>query len=52
VALYVPREFSKETAALIPGLRPWLTNEYDHDGRRDDGARILRRLLDMARGRA
>jgi pimeloyl-ACP methyl ester carboxylesterase len=50
--LYVPREFSEETAALIPGLRPWLTNEYDHDALRDDGARILGRLLDLARGRA
>jgi pimeloyl-ACP methyl ester carboxylesterase len=50
--MYVPREFSEETAALVRGLRPWLTNEYDHDGLRDDGARILSRLLDLARGRA
>jgi pimeloyl-ACP methyl ester carboxylesterase len=50
--LYVPRELSEETAGLIRGLRPWLTNEYDHDGLRDDGARILSRLLDLARGRA
>ncbi|MEA2216522.1 MAG: hypothetical protein QOK19_2083 [Solirubrobacteraceae bacterium] len=50
--LYVPREFSEETAALIRRLRPWLTNEYDHDGLRDDGARIFSRLLDLARGRA
>lgn len=50
--MYVPREFSEETAALIRGLRPWLTNEYDHDGLRDDGARIFGRLLALARGRA
>jgi pimeloyl-ACP methyl ester carboxylesterase len=50
--LYVPHEFSEETASLIRGLRPWLTNEYDHDGLRSDGGRILGRLLDLARGRA
>jgi hypothetical protein len=50
--LYVPRELSEETAALVRGLRPWLTNEYDHDGLRGDGARIFGRLLDLARGRA
>jgi pimeloyl-ACP methyl ester carboxylesterase len=50
--MYVPRELSEETAGIIRGLRPWLTNEYDHDGLRDDGARIFTRLHDLARGRA
>ena len=50
--LYVPRDFSEETAARIRGLRPWLTNEYEHDGLRADGERILGRLLDLVQGRA
>jgi pimeloyl-ACP methyl ester carboxylesterase len=46
--LYVPREFSIETARLIRGVRPWITNEYEHDGLRRDGARIVDRLLELA----
>jgi pimeloyl-ACP methyl ester carboxylesterase len=49
---YVERAFSEETAARTPGLRPWVTNEYDHNGLRADGDRILSRLIDLARGRA
>ena len=49
---YVERAYSEETAALTRGLRPWVTSEYDHDGLRADGERILGRLLDLARGRA
>jgi len=29
-----------------------VTSEYDHNGLRADGERILGRLLDLARGRA
>jgi hypothetical protein len=50
--MYVERVFSEETAALIKGLRPWITNEYEHDGLRVDGERILGRLIDLARGEA
>jgi pimeloyl-ACP methyl ester carboxylesterase len=50
--MYVERAFSEETAGLIKGLRPWVTNEYEHDGVRVDGERILGRLIDLARGRA
>jgi pimeloyl-ACP methyl ester carboxylesterase len=49
--MYVERAFSEETAAAIRGLRPWVTNEYEHNGLRADGARILGRLLDLARDR-
>jgi pimeloyl-ACP methyl ester carboxylesterase len=49
---YVERTLSEETAGRIRGLRLWLTNEYLHNGLRADGERILRRLLDLARGRA
>jgi pimeloyl-ACP methyl ester carboxylesterase len=50
--MYVERRFSEETAARVRGLRPWLTNEYEHNGLRADGERILARLIDLARGRA
>jgi pimeloyl-ACP methyl ester carboxylesterase len=50
--MYVPREFSEATAAEIRGLRLWLTNEFEHNGLRVDGGRILGRLIDLARGRA
>lgn len=48
---YVDRLFSEETAAMIPTMRPWLTNEYQHNGLRAHGARIFDRLLGLARGR-
>ncbi|MDQ3553401.1 MAG: alpha/beta hydrolase [Chloroflexota bacterium] len=50
--LYVERAFAEETAASIRGLRPWITNEYEHNGLRADGERVLGRLIDMVRGRA
>jgi pimeloyl-ACP methyl ester carboxylesterase len=49
---YVERAFSEETAALIRGTRAWVTSEYEHNGLRADGDRILGRLIDLARGRA
>jgi pimeloyl-ACP methyl ester carboxylesterase len=49
---YVESEFSMRTAADVHGMRCWLTNEYDHNGLRADGARILSRLMDLAAGRA
>ena len=48
---YVDRAFSEETAALVPTLRPWVTNEYEHNALRADGARVLDRLIGLARGR-
>jgi len=49
--LYVERRFAEETAAQIKGLRPWITNEYEHNGLRADGERVLGRLIDLVRGR-
>jgi pimeloyl-ACP methyl ester carboxylesterase len=49
--IYVERRFSEETASAVRGLRPWITSEYEHDGLRVDGGRILDRLIDLARGR-
>lgn len=50
--MYVERVHSERTAGAIRGLRPWVTSEYDHDGIRADGDRVLGRLLDLVRGRA
>jgi pimeloyl-ACP methyl ester carboxylesterase len=47
--MYVDRELSEETAGRVRNLRPWLTNEYEHDGIRADGARVLDRLITLAR---
>jgi pimeloyl-ACP methyl ester carboxylesterase len=49
--LYVESELSVRTAAQVRGLRAWVTNEYEHNGLRADGSRVLGRLLDLAAGR-
>jgi len=50
--VYVERGFAEETAALVKGLKPWITNEYAHNGLRADGERVVGRLIDMVKGRA
>ncbi|MFL6143031.1 MAG: alpha/beta fold hydrolase [Labedaea sp.] len=50
--LYVEAEFSMRAAAGVRNMRCWLTNEYDHNGLRADGSRILSRLIDLTTGRA
>jgi pimeloyl-ACP methyl ester carboxylesterase len=48
--MYVERAFSEQAAATIVGCRMWVTNEYEHNGLRADGERVLGRLIDMVRG--
>jgi pimeloyl-ACP methyl ester carboxylesterase len=48
--MYVERAYSEETAARIKGLRMWLTNEFQHDGLRQD-TRVFERLIELASGR-
>ncbi len=48
--MYVERVHSEATARAIPGLRVWVTNQYQHNGLRADGATILDRLIAMVRG--
>ena len=50
--LYVERDFAEETAMTISGLRTWQTDEFEHNGLRADGERVLSRLIDLVRGRA
>jgi pimeloyl-ACP methyl ester carboxylesterase len=45
--MFVPREYSLATAAAVRGLRPWITNEYEHDGLKESTA-VLDRLFGMA----
>jgi pimeloyl-ACP methyl ester carboxylesterase len=48
--MYVPREFSEETAQAVPNMKLWITNEYEHNGLRADGEAVFDRLFKMARG--
>lgn len=48
--VFVPMTTSLETAALIPGLRTWVTSEYEHDGSRASGGSVFRRLHGLATG--
>lgn len=48
---YVDRVLSEETARMLPRMRTWVTNELEHNGLRADGARVLDRLIGLARGR-
>jgi pimeloyl-ACP methyl ester carboxylesterase len=50
--LFVERDFAEETAATIRGLRTWETDEFEHNGLRADGERVLGRLIDLVSGRA
>ncbi|MFF3314989.1 alpha/beta fold hydrolase [Streptomyces sp. NPDC003035] len=47
--LYVDTVHSLETARAIRGLRTWVTDEFEHDGVRAGGPRVLDRLLALAR---
>ena len=43
---------SLRTAAGIRGLRAWVTNEWEHEGLRISGGKVLGRLIAMLRGEA
>jgi pimeloyl-ACP methyl ester carboxylesterase len=48
--MYVPQQFSVQTAARIRGLRSWVTSEYEHDGLSASRDQVLDRLIGMVRG--
>ena len=50
--MYVHREFSEETARVVPNVKLWITNQYEHNGLRADGEAVVGRLLQMVRGEA
>ena len=45
--MFVEMDFSRETLACIPNANAWITNEYEHNGLRADGERILDKLIAM-----
>ncbi|KUJ67038.1 alpha/beta hydrolase [Streptomyces albus subsp. albus] len=47
--LFVDTDHSLRTARAIRGLRTWVTDEFEHDGVRAGGRRVLDRLLSLAR---
>ncbi|MDN3026887.1 alpha/beta fold hydrolase [Streptomyces sp. S.PB5] len=47
--MYVDTAHSLETARTIRGLRTWVTDEFEHDGVRAGGPRVLDRLLALTR---
>ncbi|MFF1295778.1 MULTISPECIES: alpha/beta fold hydrolase [unclassified Streptomyces] len=50
--MYVDTGHSLDTARSIRGLRTWVTDEFEHDGVRAGGPRVLDRLLALARDEA
>ncbi|MDG4862106.1 alpha/beta fold hydrolase [Streptomyces sp. T-3] len=50
--MYVDTAHSLATARAIRGLRTYVTDEYEHDGVRASGPRVLDRLLALARDEA
>jgi pimeloyl-ACP methyl ester carboxylesterase len=47
--MYVDATHSLQTARAIRGLRTWVTDEFEHDGVRAGGPRVLDRLLALTR---
>ncbi|MFI8361601.1 alpha/beta fold hydrolase [Streptomyces sp. NPDC085612] len=50
--MYVDAGHSLQTARSIRGLRTWVTDEFEHDGLRAGGPRVLDRLLSLVRDEA
>ncbi len=50
--MYVDVEDSLRTARAIRGLRTWVTDEFEHDGLRAGGPRVLDRLLSLVHDEA
>lgn len=45
--MFVEMDYSRETLALLGNASAWITNEYEHNGLRADGERILDKLIAM-----
>jgi hypothetical protein len=50
--LYVDAQLSLQTADEVPHVRPWVTNQYEHDGLRSEPEGLFGRLRDLVSGRA
>lgn len=45
--MYVETAYSEQTAKSMGNVRLWITNEYEHNAIRSDGARVLDKLITM-----
>ena len=45
--MYVDFELSKAAAALIAGIHLWCTPDYEHNGLRADGEKVLGKLMEL-----
>ncbi|GIU08206.1 alpha/beta hydrolase [Shewanella morhuae] len=50
--MFVEMQYSLETAQQVGRLKYWLTSEYEHNGIRMDGERILDKLISLNRGQS
>lgn len=50
--MYVDVSYTLETVRQIPNIRTWVTSEYEHNGLRADGERVLDTLITLLRGPA
>lgn len=48
--MYVEMQYSLETAARVNNLKYWLTSEFEHNGIRMDGDKVLSKLIDLNNG--
>jgi len=48
--MYVERQFSEETARSIRGIKTWVTSDYEHNGLRADGEKVLEHLMALLHG--
>ena len=49
--LFVPLEFSLETAKLLPNVELFVTSAHEHNGLRASGGAVLAQLIELAHGR-
>ncbi|NOH47732.1 alpha/beta hydrolase [Vibrio rotiferianus] len=47
--MFVEMDISRETLDAMPNSKAWITNEYEHNGLRADGERILDKLIAMGK---
>lgn len=49
--VFVPMDYSLETAAHLPGVQLYITSEHEHNGLRASNGDVLAHLIDLAHGR-
>ncbi|ALC05065.1 aminopeptidase [Corynebacterium deserti GIMN1.010] len=49
--VFVPLDYSLETAAHMPGVQLFITSQHEHNGLRSSAGAVLKHLFDLAHGR-